>query len=192
VCGCVCVEEIGADEMLTFEIAASYPLLLLREYSEQAKVLNRGERHPRSIAEAASLLVSKAVFCKPFVLFARDWEQRRSDKEGDKMATALLGKSCAVVHERFKMGVVTVREQLPPAALLKSFPNVILHGHVACFDFQSEPTASQDTIEWDIAPNLFVTEEGEDLKNFAGALQYCNNNKRDVYVFYQVLRKSRN
>jgi hypothetical protein len=111
--------------------------------------------------------------------------------KGDKLATALLGRSCNVVHERFKMGVVKVGAQLPPAEIHDKFPGVIhvMHGHVACINFQAEPSASQDTIEWDIAPNLFVTDEGEDLLHFGGALQYWNRRQRSVYVFYQVLKK---
>jgi hypothetical protein len=189
---CLCAEDISEDEILPYEVAACYrSLALLKEYSEKNNILPQTERFPRTIAEAASLLATKLVLHKHFVLFARDWEQRKTDKEGDKKAEALLGKLCSVVHERFTMGVATVRPQLPTAEMHAAFPGVIMHGHVACCDFQTEPSASQETIDWDIAPNLFVTEEGEDLMNFGGALQYWNHKHKDVYVFYQILKTLR-
>jgi hypothetical protein len=181
-------EEPAESEILSFIVAAGHPLALLRDFANKEIVLGAHEKFPRTCSVAASFLASKDVKYRTFWLFARKWEQQKTNEEGDKLAGKLLGRPCCVQHEKYKMGFVQVRKKPPPPRVFEDFPRVVLHGHVACYELKAEASACQDTLEWDISPNLFVSGDGKDLENFAGAVKHWEDSRSDVYIFYQVLK----
>jgi hypothetical protein len=181
-------KEPSESEILSFVCAASKPLTLQKDFAVEKNLLQLGDVFPRSRIKGASWLASKKVRSKIFWEFASDWEQRKTDTEGDKKASKLLGRECRVQHETYKMGQVRVRSSLPREEVFENSQEAVIHGHVACYNLEPEPKASQDTLDWGLDSNVFVSSEGVDLENFSGALKYWKETQKDVYIFYEVLR----
>ena len=178
-------EEPEQSELLSFELACAKPLALLNAFIV-AQDSTYGKF--RRISDAASFLVSKHTQHHAFWSFAREWEQKKTDGEGDKKVGKLLGRECTVAHERYQIGSIKVRAQPPLLAAFQKWPGVVIHGHAVCYDFIPDPTADDETLEWNLGANVFVSADGEDLKNFAGAMKHWADFNTDVYVFYSILK----
>lgn len=78
----------------------------------------------------------------------------------------------------------------PLLVTFRNLPGLSTTGmlHVCC-DLRLEPTADTSTRGWCLGENVFVGADGQDLKHFAGAVDYWETTGKLVYVLYQVLQR---
>jgi hypothetical protein len=180
-------EEPEESGLLSFEVAGGKSLALLTDFiSDQGLQTGKPGKFSR-IGLAASFLSASKVHYRAFWNFAREWEQKKLDVEGDKKVAKCLGRDCTVVLEGYKIGKIKVRAEPPQQSTFKSVAGVE-HGHAICYDFRPDPSAGKETLEWDLGDDVFVSQDGDDLKSFSSPMNRCKGSGADIFIFYEVLK----
>jgi hypothetical protein len=87
----------------------------------------------------------------------------------------------------YKIGFVKVRTEPPQQSVFETLSGVE-HGHAACYDFRPEPSAGEDTLQWPLGTNVFVSNNGIDLQTFAAAKSEWQSTGSDIFVFWELLK----